>query len=60
VLPSVCAFLRVVTLHYPVEAAYIFGSYARGTASPDSDIDVAVVSLAFSGERFEDNAILPV
>jgi predicted nucleotidyltransferase len=58
VLPSVRAFLRAVALHYPVEAAYVFGSYARGTAGPDSDIDVAVVSSAFSGKRFEDNVAL--
>jgi len=58
VLPSVRAFLRAVASLFPVEAAYIFGSYARGTASPDSDIDVAVVSSAFSGDRFDDNAAL--
>ena len=58
VLPPVRAFLRAVALHYPVEVAYVFGSYARGMADPDSDIDVAIISSAFSGDRFEDNAAL--
>ena len=26
-----------------IRAAYIFGSYAKGSAGPDSDIDIAVV-----------------
>ncbi len=33
---------------YPVELAVLFGSYARGTETPESDIDVAV---AFDGDR---------
>lgn len=28
---------------YPVKLAYVYGSYAKGTARPDSDIDIAVV-----------------
>lgn len=36
-------FLRTVNEHYPVEAAYLFGSYAKGTNHPDSDIDLAIV-----------------
>lgn len=31
----------------PVTAVYLFGSYAKGTQRPDSDIDVFVVSPAF-------------
>ena len=27
---------------FPVHAAYLFGSYARGHATPESDVDVAV------------------
>lgn len=33
---------------YPVELAVLFGSYARGTETSESDIDVAV---AFDGDR---------
>ncbi|NLA75415.1 MAG: nucleotidyltransferase domain-containing protein [Deltaproteobacteria bacterium] len=38
----------------PVSEAVIFGSYARGDSGPESDIDIAVISDAFSGDRFED------
>lgn len=28
---------------YKAQAAYLFGSYARGEATPDSDVDILVV-----------------
>ena len=34
--------------------AFIFGSHVKGKAKPESDIDVALVSEAFTGDRFED------
>jgi predicted nucleotidyltransferase len=34
--------------------AYIFGSHAKGKTKPESDIDVALISNAFTGDRFED------
>ena len=34
--------------------AVIFGSHAKGKARDESDIDVALVSEAFTGDRFED------
>ena len=34
--------------------AVIFGSHAGGKARDESDIDVALVSEAFTGDRFED------
>jgi uncharacterized protein len=41
--------------------AVIFGSHAKGTARPESDIDVALVSNAFVGDRFEDRRrIIPL
>ncbi len=39
----------------PIKKAILFGSHARGTGvKPESDIDVALISDAFSGDRFED------
>ena len=38
----------------PIAEAIIFGSHAKGIAKPESDIDVALVSRAFTGDRFED------
>lgn len=37
-----------------VKEAILFGSHAKGTAGPFSDIDVAIVSDCFSGVRFDD------
>ncbi len=38
-----------------IEAAYLYGSYAGGSARPDSDIDVALVSEDFTGDLLEDH-----
>lgn len=38
----------------PVQEAIIFGSYAKGSPKEESDIDIAVISGAFTGDRFED------
>ena len=37
------AFKEIVSICPEIEAAYVFGSYARGEASVDSDIDILVV-----------------
>lgn len=37
-----------------IERAILFGSYAQGTFNEWSDIDLAIVSKVFVGERFED------
>ena len=37
----------------PIEAVYLFGSYAKGTANKDSDIDVALVVSHFEGDYFD-------
>ncbi|MBI5375403.1 MAG: nucleotidyltransferase domain-containing protein [Candidatus Schekmanbacteria bacterium] len=37
-----------------ITEAIIFGSYAKGTAKAESDIDIALVSESFSGNRFDD------
>ena len=34
--------------------ALLFGSWSKGNAGMDSDIDVALISSAFSGDRFSD------
>jgi uncharacterized protein len=38
----------------PIQEAFIFGSYAKGDPKEESDIDVALISTAFTGDRFED------
>jgi len=37
-----------------IDEAVLFGSYAQGTFNDWSDIDLAIVSKSFKGERFED------
>ena len=37
-----------------VDAAYLFGSYAKRGGNKFSDIDVAVISSDFSDDRFEE------
>ncbi len=45
----------------PIKKAIIFGSYASGKAKEESDIDVALISEVFSGDRFEDRRkIIPL
>jgi len=41
--------------------AYIYGSYAKGNEREDSDIDLALISPDFSGNRFLDSMkIIPL
>lgn len=37
-----------------IEKAFLFGSYANGNPTDWSDIDVAIISTDFSGDRFTD------
>lgn len=37
-----------------IQEAFLFGSYAKGNVKEESDIDVALISESFSGDRFED------
>ncbi|EKD87344.1 MAG: DNA polymerase, beta-like protein region, partial [uncultured bacterium] len=42
----------------PVHAAYLFGSYAKGTAGKDSDIDVCIVSPTFGNDYIKEMVAL--
>lgn len=42
----------------PVSKMLLYGSYARGDAHRDSDIDVCVVSRAFGKDRLEEGFFL--
>ena len=54
VIEIVEAALRRLSEHIPVSAAYIFGSYAEGTAGEHSDIDLAVFSVAADNMNIEE------
>jgi predicted nucleotidyltransferase len=40
--------------NFPIQKAFIFGSYAKGNPKEESDIDIALISTVFTGDRFED------
>lgn len=48
VMLSVKKYIDTLCQHYNIDAVILFGSYAKGNESVDSDIDIAVVSSDFS------------
>jgi len=47
-------YINKIRKQIPVEKAFLFGSYAQGTYTPDSDIDLAIFSSHFENmERIE-------
>ncbi len=58
VLASVERFLAFLRQRLRVDAAYLYGSQAVGSARPWSDIDVAVVSPDFSESLFQERVTL--
>ena len=38
----------------PVQKTLLFGSWSKNSANEDSDIDIALISDAFTGDRFQD------
>jgi predicted nucleotidyltransferase len=45
------AYADRVRLEMPVTRAYLFGSYARGTATEQSDVDICFFLESFGGKR---------
>jgi predicted nucleotidyltransferase len=52
-IDKVRRYSALVTKRFEVSRIILFGSYAQGTASPDSDIDVAIVVKQFKYGFFE-------
>jgi len=52
---SIDNFIELLMKEIPVEQVILFGSWAKGRAKPESDIDVIVVSTAFSRKKHIDN-----
>jgi predicted nucleotidyltransferase len=56
ILRAVLRFLEALeSSGIRLTAAYLYGSHAAGTACPDSDIDVALISEDFTGDLVEDH-----
>ncbi len=47
-------FALLVDQELGLSQMYLFGSYAKGTSSEESDIDIAIVSNFFHGDPIED------
>ncbi len=47
IVDSINRFIKEIKKKYNITAIILFGSYAKGTANEDSDIDIAVVSDEF-------------
>ena len=52
------SFLEEIGKRFRIDDAYLYGSYAKGTAGKWSDIDIAIVSSDFSDDLFEDRLML--
>ena len=48
------AFAELVMQNLNVSSIYLYGSYAKGDFTEDSDIDIAVICDDFSGDPVED------
>jgi uncharacterized protein len=55
---NVETFVKKLKGSIRISGAYLFGSYAKGTATPDSDIDVLILSPDFSEDRLENLLLL--
>lgn len=52
-LETITEIVKPIALKYQVEAVYLFGSYARGEATEDSDLDF----LVLGGKEFKKTLI---
>ena len=52
-LDMITEIVRPIAVKYRVDAVYLFGSYARGEATADSDLDF----LVFGGDSFRKTMI---
>jgi len=50
--------VRLKENNISVEKVFLFGSYIKGTPREDSDIDIAVISSAFKGDRYSDRRFI--
>ena len=47
-------FAKLIKNQMKLESIYLYGSYAKGISTKDSDIDIAVIAEDFSGDLVED------
>ena len=52
VVESAERYIKELNKKMPVTSAWLFGSYVRGQETPESDLDIAVVSEGFDVNAF--------
>ena len=52
------SYKAAVESRLPLKALYVYGSYSKGNATEDSDIDIAVVVDCLCDNYFEDTPLL--
>ena len=48
IMQSIYKYINKISQYYKIEAIILFGSYAKGTETENSDIDIAIISNDFS------------
>lgn len=56
IIDQFVAVLEARGIH--VDKAVLYGSYSTGTDTPDSDLDLAVISPDFGKDRFDEGKML--
>lgn len=55
IIKDVKKYIGMLKKHgIPIQKALLFGSWSRGSAGEESDVDVALISTVFTGDRFLD------
>lgn len=47
IMKSIKKYIEKISKYYKIDAIILFGSYAKGTETEESDIDIAVISNDF-------------
>lgn len=51
IIALIHGFVEKLKSDFPIEQAYLFGSYASGSSDEDSDIDLALISPAIDANN---------
>jgi len=57
ILNSIEKYIKEISKYYKIDSIILFGSYAKGTNTEDSDIDIAIISSDIK-DKFDDMAKL--
>ncbi len=52
VIEKIRNYKKLLTDHFDVDRVFLYGSYLKGTAGEDSDIDVAIIVNKLKGDYF--------